>query len=99
MFCKTLCSCLLSLKFSSVCEYLSENLRGRWSDLGRSLGLGNLVSELYRDPAVRRKDKVYQVLEEYKLRVQGDPIPGLLKALQDCELNLQRKHIQKEIIS
>ncbi|MPC40583.1 hypothetical protein E2C01_034145 [Portunus trituberculatus] len=46
--------------YNRICEYLSENLRGRWSDLGRSLGLGNLVSELFRDPTVRKKDKVYQ---------------------------------------
>ncbi|KAK8387648.1 hypothetical protein O3P69_018276 [Scylla paramamosain] len=85
--------------YNRICEYLSENLRGRWSDLGRSLGLGNLVTELFRDPAIRKKDKVYQVLEEYRVRVQGDPIPGLLQALQGCELNLQRKHILREILS
>lgn len=85
--------------YSRICEYLGENLRGRWSDLGRSLGLGNLVSELFREPSTRKKDKVYQVLEEYRQQVRGDPIPGLLQALQDCELNLQRRYILREILS
>ncbi|XP_050706581.1 uncharacterized protein LOC127004688 [Eriocheir sinensis] len=85
--------------YAKICEYLSENLRGRWSDLGRSLNLGNLVSELFRESGIRNKDKIHQVLEEHRLQAQGDPIPGLLQALQDCELNLQRRHIIKEIIS
>lgn len=49
------------LHFPAVCEYLSENLRGRWSDLGRALGCGNLVTELFREPSIRKKDKIYQV--------------------------------------
>ncbi|KAG0713454.1 hypothetical protein GWK47_016204 [Chionoecetes opilio] len=85
--------------YSRICEYLSEKLRGRWPDLGRSLGLGNLVSELFHEPSTRKKDKIYQMLEEYRVRARGDPLPGLLQALQDCELNLQRRHILNEILS
>ncbi|XP_045598821.1 uncharacterized protein [Procambarus clarkii] len=85
--------------FDEVCVYLSENLRGRWADLGRSLGLANFVSELFREPTVRQKDKVYQILEEYKRQAEGDPVTGLLEALKNCGLNRQRNHIINEILA
>ncbi|XP_069940560.1 uncharacterized protein [Cherax quadricarinatus] len=85
--------------FDEVCEYLSENLRGRWADLGRSLGLASFVSELFREPATRQKDKIYQILEEYRRQVEGDPVTGLLQALESCGLNRQRSHILEEILT
>ncbi|XP_071524993.1 uncharacterized protein [Panulirus ornatus] len=85
--------------FDEVCEYLSENLRGRWADLGRTLGLANLVSELFHEPAMRQKDKTYQILGEYKRQIHADPMPGLLQALKNCGLNRQRNHIKNEIMT
>ncbi|KAG7170367.1 uncharacterized protein LOC121864670 [Homarus americanus] len=85
--------------YDKMCEYLSENLRGRWADLGRSLGLTNLVSELFREQSIRQKDKIYQILEEYRRKELSDPITGVLRALERCSLNRQRNHIIKEIVT
>ncbi|ROT83617.1 hypothetical protein C7M84_023216 [Penaeus vannamei] len=62
-------------RLDQVYEYISENHNGRWADIGRSLGLSSLVSELQREPGLRQKDKVYQLLEEYNRNIDVDPVP------------------------
>lgn len=87
-----------NLIHQKICEYLSENLRRRWEDLGRFLGLSDLVSEL-QPSSVRQKEKIYQMLEEHFKTREGTSISVLLKALEDCSLIRQRDYILKNIIS
>ncbi|XP_042878595.1 uncharacterized protein LOC122257398 [Penaeus japonicus] len=84
---------------SQIIEYLSENHNGRWADIGRSLGLSSLVSELQREPGLRQKDKVYQLMEEYGRSIEGDTIPGILLALESCGLKRQRNAILRDFLS
>ncbi|XP_037794680.1 uncharacterized protein LOC119590028 [Penaeus monodon] len=86
-------------RLDQVYEYISENHGGRWADIGRSLGLSSLVSELQREPGLRQKDKVYQLLEEYNRNMDGDPIAGILRALESCGLKRQRNSIVRDILS
>ncbi|KAK4319297.1 hypothetical protein Pmani_009757 [Petrolisthes manimaculis] len=86
-------------QYSEITEYLGENLRGGWPDLGRRLGLNNLVAELLIDSSLRQKDKVYQILEKHQEQAAGDPVPAVLQALQKCGMNRQHSYIVKEILS
>lgn len=86
-------------RLDQVYEYISENHNGRWADIGRSLGLSSLVSELQREPGLRQKDKVYQLLEEYNRNIDVDPVPGILRALESCGLKRQRNSIVRDILS
>ncbi|KAK7076900.1 hypothetical protein SK128_025628 [Halocaridina rubra] len=83
--------------YLNICEYLSEDLRGRWIDLARTLSLSDLASDLQRSP-LRQKDRIYQVLEEHYNRSGNSAISHLLQALERCSLIRQRDHILRHFV-